>query len=291
MTTDVKSLYGWRALKRRDCSVLMTLNEQWSRLLSDTKTTEPDISKFLKSNAGFFFCNGAGKLVCAAELELGASLRPDFVVTEDRGTAGFFYNLIELESPHDDVYTSGRRPSAHLSAAIEQVHAWQRWLRENISYAKKLFPSHEFTQTGRPPFNYTIIIGRRKCAEFETNRNHLADSLDIAIRSFDSLTDAFISRDYPAIAHIFSTESSLLDLRIRNELANPFVTAYSSATWRGLIEDRRFQNRHMISNNAAMLLEVRTINERFDEFANYWRGLSAEDKDPHFEEMRWTARP
>jgi hypothetical protein len=85
----------------------------WEKLLGNTRLKELAYHRFLENHAGLFFSDPRTYIVIS-NLEMGADLKPDLVVVSDNQSYGFRYELIELESPHDQPFTPNvfkhRRP-------------------------------------------------------------------------------------------------------------------------------------------------------------------------------------
>src|SRR5688572_16839666 len=116
--------------------------DAWTSLL-DTSPGERECLQFIRDHAGFLLCDSWRALIAVAELEFGADLRPDFVVAHDRSSAGFVYELIEIEEPGSKAFVAKGSPSARLSSAVGQIQQWQLWLQGNRDAARKILPSNE----------------------------------------------------------------------------------------------------------------------------------------------------
>lgn len=286
-------LIGWEALNG-DCSgVRETLIAEWITLLNDTSLTERDYLAFLHENAGMFFADSGRRLVTISELEFGADLRSDFVTGADQSTAGFLYELIELQSPHDPPYTlRTKQPSQKLTEAITQIQKWRIWLNSNREEARRLFPSKEFDVTGTPLFNYSIIIGRRDDSDTCLHlRNDLAEQMGIKIRSYDNLTDVLRERRFTSVPLNSSFEMFQLPAIVRNKLANPFTKAYSSRTWRNIICDPRINHKHMIAENADILIQNWEYNVRQDTFIRCWNSIDQTRRQFYLERLNSMLKP
>lgn len=111
----------------------------------------------------------------------------DFVLA-DVGSRGFVnWILIELEPPTVPPFTQQSRPSMRLASALNQIQDWRKWIRENVSYARTIFPGR------RVRFFYRIIIGRRKhFSDDSTSRleeMHADFRPSIEIMHYDRLLD------------------------------------------------------------------------------------------------------
>jgi hypothetical protein len=241
-----------------------------------------DYQAFLSEHAGLFLLNGVSTQVAISQLRLGADLVTDFVIGEDRGSYGFCYQLVELESPHVEPYTRSGNPSARLTQAIQQVQNWRRWLETNSQEAKRLFPSAEYTLYGNPCFSYTIFIGRRGTGQqHRTLRNQLSRDLGIQIRSFDSLSDAFKRRPLLDELVLASPEHDRLASELRQRLANPFVSAYSDAAWRRVVRSKTLSLAHMVAQNAETLVAEASYSSLAEAFNRLW-GEVPEHQQKHY---------
>lgn len=255
-------LVPWHWLNTKHKAFISPIIADWQARLDSPRFGERQAAAYLKKYPGLFLTETWKKTCLAiAELELEAALRIDFVVPVEGYSAGFGYELIELQSPQEGPYNSAGRPSGGLNEAMEQVRAWQRWLKSHSELAKELFPGKDYRLYGVLPFSYTVVIGQRKHSpEFIANRNDLSRETGIQIRSFDYLTDKLRERHFWVEMHIFSTEYKRLSDPTRNALANPFYTTFSSSEWRDLIR-QDLDITHMTPNNATLILQNRKLNK------------------------------
>lgn len=279
--TSIEHLIPWEMLRRDAKDIHIGVIERWKKMLDDTSLKEPDYLKFIRQHAGLILCDNSRRFLSVAELELSTEFRPDFIIGEDAGSYGFVYHLFEMESPHDLVYTKGKNPSSNLTAALQQVSNWKRWITGNSEAAKQILPSKYFQSVGKAALTFNIIIGRREEDESWTHlRNTLADDIDVSIRSYDYLTSLLSERSFSCIPIISSAEmDTFVSVETKNDLANPFAEAYSSAAWRAIISSPKFSNKHMVANNSDLLLQRRILNPLHDVFISRWNESPAELKE------------
>lgn len=88
----MEPLIPWQTLRTELRSHRDHVVQDWMGLL-DSGAGERECVKFLNEHAGFFFCDSSRSLIAISELELGADFRPDFVVTHDFSSFGFFLRI------------------------------------------------------------------------------------------------------------------------------------------------------------------------------------------------------
>src|SRR6266480_5150171 len=108
-------MHNWSLLNTERRGLLEEVAQAWQALLVETKLKEVAYHGFLEDHAGLFFSSPIGTYIVISNLEMGADLKPDLVVVSDNQSYGFRYELIELESPHDRIFTSAGRQSAKLT--------------------------------------------------------------------------------------------------------------------------------------------------------------------------------
>ena len=258
-------LMPWSRLRREQIAILRTVYRQWRALLDDRSLDEGAYRKFLAEHAGFFLHTNRAVLAIS-ELRLGADHRVDLVRTRDRGSYGFQYDLIELESPHQQPFNKSGVPSKGLNWAMQQIRDWRRWLKECRNEAKWLFPAKIFTLYDRECFDFTIVIGRRSNKKIDLDkRNQLSAAENVQIRSYDYLTELLQKRIFSEDLLLCSSEADQLGSRERNELVNPFAEAMRDAEWRRFLKAQP-DIAHMYANNARLILEMRRYNRLLRRF-------------------------
>ena len=224
-----------------------------------------------------------------SQLRLGADLITDFVLGFDRGSEGFAYELIEIESPHTPPYNADGTPSRRMNVALQQIRDWKQWIDANRNEeSRRLFPSKDLIMFGRSVFRYTIIIGNRSnSAAHLGRRNHLAQDAGISIRSFEYLTDRLRQRMYLNVFDNSSPECERLPEDVRNRLVNPFNKAIPQSDWNYLVKDPRFAPFHMVACNADLLIRTWNQSDLLNRFNAEWASLP--DERRHAIEQNWLA--
>ncbi len=262
-------MYNWLLLNKERRGLLEEVVQEWETLLGDKKLKELAYHKFLEDHAGLFFSNPCGTYIVVSNLALGADLKPDLVVVSDNQSYGFRYELIELESPHDQAFTAKKRQSAKLTHALQQVEDWQRWLAKHPDSAKELLPSKSHLLWGDPQVSYTVVIGRRD-RMLRNNEIRIQKSVKYgcSIRSFDHLTDK-IRQNAFLDCGLFERSNRLTDEEM-NRIASPFFRTMSSAAWKSYRTSAEFDHAHSLGFSGPGLLDLRPDNrallDRFLEF-------------------------
>jgi hypothetical protein len=278
-------LFPWSHLRHANSPIIRRVYNRWLTLLRNASADEGAYRKFLAKHAGFFL-QSRGSFLSISELRLGAEYRVDLVRTADRGSYGFEYELIELESPNSPLFTRAGIPSKRLNTALQQIRDWRRWIDQYREEAKRLFPSKMFTLFDRESFNYTILIGRRSTNKLTLDRrNQLSVENDVQIRSYDYLTDLFKQCLYTDDVILCSSEADRLAPRERNELASPFAEAMSDGEWRHFREQQP-DICHMYANNAQLILSLRRYNPLLREFDSLTANVSDEEIRERFFDVR-----
>lgn len=240
----------------------------WEKLLNNSRQNEENYHKYLATYAGLFFANSSTCLTSISKLNLGDDYQTDFILLHDDGSYGFTYELIEIESPHDQIFTAKGLPSNKLIQAIKQISDWRDWLQLNRHQTCKLFPSGRQYLQGIAKFQHTIYIGRRDELVKQQNlrqREELAHKL--AIRSFDALTDRLRQRFFTNLSNLGSAEERRLSDIERNSLVNPFHKAYTGKQWKLISASPYFDSSHSYVSNVQLLLKHRTYNELNDKYS------------------------
>jgi hypothetical protein len=272
-----QGLIPWVALTRPEgARILRKLLAKWEAILGNKSNREEVYQQFIAENAGLFFGH---KSVVISKVPMGADHVTDFVIARDAASYGFAYEFVELESPHTPAYTRKGHPSARLTMAVQQVTNWKRWLDANRGEAKKIFPSKPFKLYDSPTFAFTIYIGRSdNLDESLARRNQYASDLNVSIHGFDHLTRRLREPEVGVFPLIFSSEMDSIQPDIRNELANPFTSAYSWGDWREIVKSPKFSDDHMIANNWEILLKHRIHSRAHEKFLALLSRLPAEQK-------------
>jgi hypothetical protein len=251
----------WELLNSEARFLIDEITNKWQQLLL-RRLSEETYQRFLNEHAALFFNN----CLVISKFRLGSDYTPDFILAEDNRSDGITFNLIELETPWCPPFTKRGNPSARLTTALQQVQNWRRWLLDHRHEALKLFPAVRMRAYREPTFKFTVFIGDRCNSEPWLDRRHdLAERLSIKIRSFDSLTDVLTSQHFSDFVSFGCTEETELTELQRNQLANPFVRAYSDPAWRNLVKTLGHTT-HFIVLNAATILKHRECNEKYSQF-------------------------
>ena len=249
--------------------VLKEILDDWSTLLDDRSQPESRYQEFLKNHSSMMFpSRWSGDEIVISGLKLGADHEVDFVIAQSDRSYGFTYTLIEIETPHESVYTQGGDPRSRLTHAIQQTLDWKAWLSEYNDQARRLFPSKRQTIFGTTHFKYLVVMGRRS-DQFNEKRNALANQSDIEIRSFDWFTDNILGRKFRSF-NGYTSDILAPTHEEDNELSNPFIKAFTDASWRAIVSDAKLRTSHMIGHNVDILRNHLQFNTtRQDKFLNY----------------------
>lgn len=262
------AIYEWELLWKDAVHIWRAIYKEWAELLN-TENSEEAYQSFLSDHAGFFFCDTHSRPFCISKLRLGGDYVTDFVVPEDRWSDGWNYTLIEIESPHTPPFTKSGHPSKRLVGALRQIVDWKSWISSNPSI-RGLLPDGR-SYGARFNIGYTIYIGTREnSAATIDHRNKWSAEHNISIRSFDALTDNFLHRSVHSFYNTSSAQLRMLGEQIRNDLANPFASAYTDSDWKHIVRDPRFrQGAHMVSENVNLFLPMRTYCKSIQAFYDF----------------------
>lgn len=259
-------IQNWEILNSNR-QILDSLKEQWLSMLDDKNLKEEDYHQFLSEHAGVFFSNVSNCFTCISKLNLGDDFQTDFVVPSDSGSYGFSYELIEIESPHAPAFNKNGSISSRLNRAIQQVCDWKNWMRRNQDTAKRLFPSKSFNLWSEPRFSYTIYISRyAELEELDHLRHRYEKAHGIFIRSFDNLTTKMSKQIFINEILLGSAEEDKLGAIVRNELANPFISAMSGKQWKYISSSASFSYSHSFALNSTLFLENREFSSLYEKF-------------------------
>lgn len=253
--------------------VLDEIKNDWLNLLKDDSKKEAAYQLFIKEHAGMFFPNEpCSELIVLSGIKLGSDHEVDFVLAYNDRSYGFVYKLIEIEIPHETVFTKSGDPKARLIHAIQQTSDWKTWLEENHDQMLRLFPSKRLRVSGNTHFEYMVIMGR-KDNEHINKRNILADKNEVSIRSFDWFTDNLVSkrfRSFNAIASDIIQPSYEDD----NKFSDPFFKAFTDAEWRKIVDEPNLKLSHMVGHNLDILFKYLKYNtKRKQSFLDYLNKL------------------
>ncbi|MBI3413913.1 MAG: DUF4263 domain-containing protein [Verrucomicrobia bacterium] len=224
--------YDWSLLNRDYSDIVQKVLADWKQLVASDER-EPEFQRFLSEYAGMFF-GAEGTSLVVSQLQLGTAYRPDFVVAHDIRSGGVLYEFIELKRPCHSPFNNGGTESHPLKLALKQVGNWQARLMENCVEVRERFP---VTRAADRRCSFTIIIGRRENSkDWLSERNQLSDRLTNRyrhnIRSYDYLTDELVKRQFARGSPVWLSGDELT----LNQLANPFVKAFTDKSWRELVK-------------------------------------------------------
>ena len=240
--------------------IIADIAEKWRKLL--TNASEQKCHEFLRENATLFLADGLNTYIAISKLKLGSSLELDFAIPRENYSAGLYWELIELKSPGEPPYNSNGLPSAKLTAATQQIRDWKRWIIDSRNEAQKIFSLWSLRTQRQPNFQFTIIMGTREnSAKWIDKRNDYALENGICIRSYDYLTDRLKNRIFLDRAMLCDGNWDNVHTTQGNELANPFVQAYSDSEWKKLLSDTKVSGPHFFSRSCEAILASRKVND------------------------------
>jgi hypothetical protein len=162
--------------------------------LVDEATDERPVQRFITANPGVLtaLVRGSYGTFVLPWPRLGADFVPDFLVAHE-DSIGINWTMVELESPSVTPFLHNGRPSKALRNAIQQVHDWRNWLRNNLDAARRAKTEHGIGLPGiREDAAGLIFIGRRgdPPAKYNYERQRLHIDSQILVHSYDWLVDA-----------------------------------------------------------------------------------------------------
>ena len=255
-------VYDWESLVKTP--LYQTILNDWQELLDNSKLKEADYHNFLFSTPAIFLIDDDAHLAIS-KLKLGADYETDFVIVKEGYSDGTIFELIEIESPHTTLFDKSGKPSAKFNSALQQIRDWKRFLKNNKSTFRRVFPTINTRIISDSRLRFKIIIGRRNndLEELE-KRRQISEEENIEIISFDRLTElAQRRRLFFNDSYIVSAQMDAIDYKKKNELANPFFECISDSQW------KRFCNKgssHFYSGIIDQIIQNRTYNKYFDEF-------------------------
>jgi len=281
--------WSWLGTKYRIDQYLM---REWRTLLNASGLNEHRYRSLLAEYPAFFLLGLSGRPYFAiTELRLGANYVVDLVIADDNASNGMIYTLIELERPYDRAFKANGDKSARLSHAIDQVENWQRWMEDNRSEARRVFPCG--VNKRLPIVRYMIIIGTRTNTEsWIEKRNDLAVKMRLEIRTYDYLTDrlAKMGRFFQDKSMLISSEEEHFTARARNALANPFFCAFNDHEWRSLCRDLT-NSPHFTEQNAWVFLQHRRYAPNLKAFQKFCETTRRKDYNAWLKTERWDFQP
>jgi hypothetical protein len=258
----VEKAYDWTNFPKT--KLYFKIVSEWEKILEDKNLKEQDYHSFLQANPAIFLTFSESYLT-VSKLKLGSDYETDFVNIEEGYSDGTIYELIEIESPHTTLFDQKGKPTAKFNAALQQIRDWKRFLINNKSEFKKIFPTVSTKVIKDSRVRYKIVIGRRTNSQEDLEkRRQISEQENIQIVSFDRLTDMAKNRmAFPNKALIFSAEMESIPFELKNNLANPFFECISDSMWRSICKKG---HAHIYSRMIEDILQVRTYNKYFDEY-------------------------
>jgi hypothetical protein len=258
----MEKVYDWTDFPKT--KVYSNIISEWEKMLDDKKLNEQAYHSFLQMTPSIFLTFSESYLV-VSKLKLGSDYETDFVNVEEGYSDGTFYELIEIESPHTILFDQKGKPSAKFNAALQQIRDWKRFLINNKSEFKKIFPTVSTKVIKESRLRYKIVIGRRTNNQEDLEkRRQISEQENIQIISFDRLTDMAKARiAFPNEALIYSAEMDSIPFERKNNLANPFFECITDSVWRSICKRG---HAHIYSRMIDDILQVRTYNRYFDEY-------------------------
>lgn len=147
------------------------------------ENSELQLLKILKHNSFLFselFYRKNGVQPIFHEVSFGGELRCDFVWLNDNSD-GPEWTLVEVEKPDMVLFNKNKKPSAELTAAIDQVKSWKRYFEQNHAEKGRIFGAVK-------NFRFILITGTKIAWESENAtiwRASENNSAVIEIRSMD----------------------------------------------------------------------------------------------------------
>jgi len=267
----------WGSLMSRHRAVMDKVIRKWEDLLQDDQTTERDCLSFVQDHATLFFGQDPSAPIHLSEIRLGADYRIDFVTACDGYSDGTSYTLWEFESPQTSPVRKDGKISSVLSGALDQVNDWARWLSQQHSLSRGLFPSYRWQYAHQPIFERVIVIGRRdQAAQHKDKIWSRIHDRDITVISYDRFTDILKQRvfwDAYRLREPWCDDLELGEPHALNYAACPFFRALSDQKWKELRKiryhglDSHFEIPFLA--HVVPLLEMnQTLLDEFDELGS-----------------------
>ena len=159
----------------------------------DKARDERPLQRFLSkepSLLGALLSGNHGRYVLP-KVKFGERYESDFLLA-DLDSAGFYWTLVEVESPTAQIATKGGRLAAIPRHAVDQILDWRRWLTDNLDTARRSRDEHGLGLPGiRPDAPGLVIVGRRRGVENLNNneRNDLRSDRQIRVQTWDWLVE------------------------------------------------------------------------------------------------------
>lgn len=256
------NVYDWENLTVT--SLYKNIISDWENLLNNTSLKEIDYHNYLYSTPGIFLVHDNCHLV-VSKLKLGSEYETDFVIVKEGYSDGTQFELIEIETPHTQLFDKSGKPTSKFNAALQQIRDWKRFLKNDKTTFKRIFPTINTRIISDSKINFKIIIGRRTSDQEELEkRRQICEEENIEIVSFDRLTEIAKRRIlFFNTSYIVSGQMDYIEYERKNLLANPFYECISDSTWRKIC--RKGQS-HFYSTMIDSIIENRTYSKYFEVF-------------------------
>jgi len=194
---DIVELYEYEKLSK--------INQAFNETLENTKTTESDIQRFIKSNKAYHLIGSLLKLYnfghhsayLFPEFQLGTSFKADYLLV-GKSSDGFSFVFVELESPYGNIFMKNGDFGESARKGINQIEDWKSFIQRDFStisselkkYTKAQL-TDEFYNYDATRCNYVVVVGRRKDfndKSYELSRKKSKES-NIIVTHYDKIYD------------------------------------------------------------------------------------------------------
>jgi hypothetical protein len=171
-------------------------------LLSDDNISEQKCQNYLEKHSKliyvpFLLNHWLHFNAIISKFPLDRSLISDFAYLTKSSNFWYFV-LVELEHPQKRLFRTQNGqiiPTAKLTAAVAQIHAWQDFVRKNNSEILRRISPLKKPLTNNPVyFKYLLVIGRREqrvSGQLARDRLSSLGSKDFFICTYDSIISAY----------------------------------------------------------------------------------------------------
>jgi hypothetical protein len=196
--SDCRYIYPLPANYDYQHSRLQRVN-RFIELVSNSKTSEPEITQFLSRPENHFILGmrfGAVKIhaeeICEWQSEDKIPIKPDFLVVHPNG----FADIVEFKLPIVDPNIVGRENRESLSAQINTYVSQTRTYRNYFEDPnnREWFESKHDYRVYRP--RRYLVIGRRWQFDSDIWREIVSDYTDLEIVTYDDLVDGVVAQLY-----------------------------------------------------------------------------------------------
>jgi hypothetical protein len=260
---NTTQIYDWNVLSKSN--LYKEIFNDWETLLKDKSKIEKDYHKFIQDNPYFFFSSPEeGGYLVISKLDLGDYIT-DFVVVKEGYSDGTIYELIEIQSPHTNLFTQKGFPTEGLNEALQQIRDWKRFLKSDKDFFRKNFPTTSTKMISESKIKFSIIIGNETSNKEDLEkRRQISEEEGVKIYSYDRMTFFLKNRGhFSDVADIYSSQFEDLEYSIKNQLANPFATCISHSDWRRICKRG---DSHIYYKLAQEIIDIRENNGYFEKF-------------------------